>query len=339
MNPTIKDVAKKAGVSVATVSLVLHNNKRISEETHRKVTKIIKELNYHPSRSARGLVTKNTSNIGFILTGDHFVRTEPFYTQIFLGTEFEAHNHDFYVLLTTINGDYKIGQDLPRFVLERNVDAIIIAGKIPQNLISELDKYGFPIIFIDFYPSSGDYPTVLIDNIKGGKMATEHFINKGHRNIGFIGGDINHPSINDRYQGYKTAIETAKIKLNSKAVSIHWKEPSRAEGYEAAKELYNNNTNLTAVFACNDAMAIGALQFFKDEGLKIPGDISIIGFDDLEADLLIDPPLTTIRVPKIEMGIEAMRLTVNAIKDGKNSIKKILVPVQLIERASVKKIK
>ena len=96
--------------------------------------------------------------------------------------------------------------------------------------------------------------------------------------------------------------------------------------------------NLTAVFACNDAMAIGALQFFKDEGLKIPDDISIVGFDDLEADLLIDPPLTTIRVPKIEMGLEAMRLTVNALKDGKNSIKKILVHVQLIDRESVKNI-
>lgn len=338
MTPTIKDVAKKAGVSVATVSLVIHNNKRISEETHRKVNKVIKDLNYHPSRSARGLVTKNTSNVGFILTDDHFVRSEPFYTKIFLGTEFEAHNHDFYVLLTTVDHDFRRGDKLPRFVLERNVDAIIIAGKISKDLVTELDKCGIPLIFVDYYPASGDYPTVLIDNIKGGKLATEHLINSGHKNIGFIGGDIKHPSIYYRFQGYMTALENANLKFRKNAVSSQWEEPNRSEGYQAAKELYKNVDNLTAVFACNDSMAIGALQFFKDEGLKIPGNVSIVGFDDVEADLLINPPLTTIRVPKIEMGLEAMRLTVNAIKEGKKSIKKILVPVQLIERESVKNI-
>ncbi len=338
MNPTIKDVAKKAGVSVATVSLVVHKNKRISEETKRKVNRAIKELNYHPSRSARGLVTKHSSNVGFILTSDHFVRTEPFYTQIFLGTEFEAHNHDFYVLLTTVERNYKSGNELPRFVLERNVDAIILAGKVPMDLIDDLNKYSVPLVFVDYYPLKGDYPTVLIDNTKGGMLATEHLIKNGHSNIGFIGGDMKHPSINDRFLGYKSALENAGINFNKKSVSINWKEPNRSSGYQAAKSISMKAKNLTAIFACNDAMAIGALHFFKDKGLHIPDDISIIGFDDVEADMLIDPPMTTVRVPKIEMGLEAMRLTVNAIKEGAKSIKKILIPVQLIERASVKKI-
>ena len=166
MNPTIKDVAKKAGVSVATVSLVINKNNRISDETHRKVNRAIKELNYHPSRYARGLVTKHTANVGFILTSDHFVRTEPFYTQIFLGAEFEAHNQDFYVLLTTVDGNYKSGSKMPRFVLERNADAIIIAGKVPQELIDDLNKISIPLVFIDYYPSRGDYPTVLIVHAK-----------------------------------------------------------------------------------------------------------------------------------------------------------------------------
>jgi DNA-binding LacI/PurR family transcriptional regulator len=255
-----------------------------------------------------------------------------------LGTEFEAHNHDFYVLLTTVDNNYKSGNKLPRFVLERNIDAIIIAGKVPQDLIDNLNTYSVPLIFVDYYPSKGDYPTVLIDNIKGGMLATEHLIKNGHRNIGFIGGDIKHPSINDRFQGYKSALENTDINFNKNAVSTSWKEPNRSGGYQAAKSISKKVKNLSAIFACNDAMAIGAIQFFKDKGLNIPDDISIVGFDDVEADLLIDPPLTTVRVPKIEMGLEAMRLTVNAIKEGKKSIKKILIPVQLIERSSVKKI-
>ena len=125
---TIKDVAKKAGVSIATVSLVIHNHERISSATRNKVQKIIKELNYHPIRSARGLVSRTSGNIGFIVTDDLFSRSEPFYTKIFLGTEFQARENEYYILLTTIPSKNKI----PRFILERNVDGIILAGKIPQ---------------------------------------------------------------------------------------------------------------------------------------------------------------------------------------------------------------
>ena len=106
MNSTIKDVAQKAGVSIATVSLVIHNNNRISSDTKKKVLKAIRDLDYYPSRSARDLVSKKTGNIGFILTDDHFLRTEPFYTRIFLGTEFEAREGEYYVLLTTVNSDF-----------------------------------------------------------------------------------------------------------------------------------------------------------------------------------------------------------------------------------------
>ncbi len=134
MKPTIKDIAKKAGVSIATVSFVINKTKPISSETKDRVEKTIKSLNYHPSKSARSLVTGNTGNIGFILTDDHFLRTEPFYTRIFLGTEFEARNEGYYILLTSIRSDYDKKDILPRFVLNKSVDGIIIAGKIPDNL-------------------------------------------------------------------------------------------------------------------------------------------------------------------------------------------------------------
>ena len=148
MHSTIKDVASKANVSTATVSLVLHNHKRISQVTRSRVLKAVADLNYRPSRMARSLVLRETKNIGFLLTHDHFLRTEPFYTHIFIGTEFEARDHEYYVLLNTISGDFDKCNSLPRFILERNVDGVIIAGKssVVTNVQAGKRYWGAPAI-------------------------------------------------------------------------------------------------------------------------------------------------------------------------------------------------
>jgi len=331
---TIKDVAKKAEVSIATVSLVIHNHRRISPETKTKVNRIIKELNYHPSRSARGLVSQKTGNIGFILTDDHFLRSEPFYTRIFLGTEFQAREYEYYILLTTIASNFQVGDRLPRFVLERNVDGIIIAGKVPAGILQSLAKYNLPIALADYYPMDDNYPVVLIDNISGGITATQHLIKLNHRNIAFIGGDIDHPSISDRFQGYKNALEKSLINFNPNICITDADYPNRENGFLSAKKLFERSSAITGIFACNDAMAIGVMQYLKEKGFRIPEDISIIGFDDVEADLSLDPPLTTIRVPKTELGIEAMRLMSDMLQNKFTSPKKILVPIELVERKS-----
>ena len=338
MNATIKDVAKKAGVSTATVSLVVNNNPRISAETVKKVQKAIKSLNYYPSRSARGLVSKKTGNIGFLLTDDHFLRTEPFYTRIFLGAEFEARDGEFYILLTTVKSDYNNEDPLPRFILNKSVDGIIIAGKVPQNLIDRISVLNIPIVFVDYTTESDCCPLVLIDNVKGGIIATSHLIDLGHKNIAFIGADIVHPSLYERLNGYKQSLEKANIPINEKYISTHSEYPDRQHGYDAAKKIFSNNKEITAVFACNDAMAIGVMHYLKDNDYKIPEDVSVIGFDDVEADLLLNPPLTTIRVPKVELGAEAFRVMLKHLENSESN-KKILVPVELIVRSSTKKIK
>ena len=338
MNPTIKDVAKMANVSIATVSLVVHNHKRISQGTKDKVLSAIEQLNYHPSHSARGLVRRNSGNVGFILTDDHFLRTEPFYTHIFIGSEFEAHENELYVLLTTINSDYNINNKLPRFILERNVDGLIIAGKVPSLFIDQLSKYSFPIIFVDYSPSTKKYSGVMIDNVKGGELATEHLISCGHNVIAFIGGDIEHPSIKDRFNGYKNAIEKAGLNVNNEIVDYTEDYPGRPNGYNAAERLFSRSKNITAIFACNDAMAVGAMQYMKDNGIRIPYDCSIIGFDDVVSDNAIDPALSTIRVPKMEMGTEAMKLMAQMIKNNSKECRRVLLPVDLIVRDSTKRI-
>lgn len=338
MRPTIKDVAKAANVSIATVSLVLHNNERISSETKRKVLKRIKQLHYHPSRSARGLVSRKTGNIGFIVTEEHFLRTESFYTRVFLGTEFEAREKDNYVLLATISSSFKKGDPLPRFILERNADGILIVGKVPEAFIESIKKYNMPILFIDYLPPNGDFPSVIIDNERGGMLATEYLINSGHQNIAFIGGEISHQSITDRLRGYKLALEKANINNGNGLVVTNDEYLSRQNGYRSAEKLFIQNKNVTAIFASNNATAIGVIQYLKDNNLNIPDDISLIGFDDVEADIMIDPPLTTIRVPKVKMGTEAVQLLLNIIKTETTTAKKIIVPIELVVRESIKNI-
>ncbi|MDR3667983.1 MAG: LacI family DNA-binding transcriptional regulator [Ignavibacteriaceae bacterium] len=332
---TIKDVAKEAKVSIATVSLVVHKHNRISPETSKRVNKAIKKLNYHPSRSGRRLVSKKTGNVGFILTEDHFLRSEPFYTRIFLGTEFEARNYEYYILLTTIPSDYNEKSHLPRFILEKNIDGVIIAGKVPSYMIDQIEKYDLPIAIVDYYPPSNEYPVVLIDNTSGGITATQFLIKKNHKNIGFIAGDIDHPSIYDRFRGYKMAMDAAGIQFSESNYVVDENYTSRENGYNAAKKLLELNNDVTAIFACNDAMAIGVMQYLKEKGIAVPKDISVIGFDDVEADLSLDPPLSTVRVPKYEMGIEVMKLMAELLKDKDSTKKKILVSVELIDRGSV----
>jgi LacI family transcriptional regulator len=337
-NSTIKDVAKMANVSIATVSLVIHDHKRISPETKHKVQQAIEQLNYHPSRSARGLVSRKTGNVGFILTNDHFLRTEPFYTQIFMGTEFEARDHELYVLLATVDSNIKDNNSLPRFILDKNIDGIIVAGKVPNLLIEKLKKFDLPIVFVDYLPSDKKSSVISIDNEQGGVLATTHLIELGHTHIGFIGGDIEHPSINDRFNGYKKALVNAKIPFIQKYTETEEDYPARANGYNAARKLFSDHKNITAVFACNDAMAIGAMQYLKDSGKLIPDDVSIIGFDDVVPEGMIIPALCTVSVPKLEMGVEAMKLISEQIKNPDFKNKKILVPVELIVRQSTRKI-
>lgn len=334
MTPTIKDVAKKAKVSIATVSLVIHNHEKISEETRIRVNKAIKDLNYHPFRSARGLVSRKTGNLAFIVTEDHFLRSEPFYTYIFLGTEFEARQNEYYILLTIISSDFKKGGRLPRCILERNVDGVIFAGKVPEDIVTCIEKYELPMAFVDYYPPAENYPVVLIDNFSGGMQAVQHLVELGHRHIAFVAGDIQHPSIRDRFQGYKVALENAGINYNSKMSVIDETYPARENGYNAAKKLLRENKSITAIFSCNDAMAIGIMQYLKESGLRIPEDVSLIGFDDVDASQLLDPPLSTVGVPKIELGGEIMRLMTDMLNHKVKSPKKVLVPVELIKRRS-----
>ena len=338
MSVTIKDVAKLAGVSASTVSLVINQKSNVRYKTRKRVEDAIAQLNFHPRRNARGLASRMTKNIGFVLTEDHFSRAEPFYTKVFLGTEFEARKHEYYILLTTVQAKFNPNEQFPRFLLEKNVDGVILAGTVPQKLIDYIDRLNLPVVLIDYLISSPKASTILTNNYHGGRIAVEHLIDYGHRQIGFVGGDINHPSIGDRLRGYRDALQAASIPADHALISTA--EPSTAvdDGYNATRRLNQTGRGFTAIFAVNDIMAVGAMRCLHEAGRKVPEDVSIIGFDDIEVCLHVQPHLSTVRVFKEELGAIAVRRLVENIQTKRNMVSQVVVQVELVIRDSTRKL-
>lgn len=332
--PTIRDVARKAGLSLSTVSLVINNRGYVSPETRESVLKIVRELSYHPTRSARGLASKTSGNIGFILSEEHFSQAEPFYTRIFLGTEFEARDHNYYILLTTVGNQFDPDQHVPRFLLERNVDGIIIAGKVNEKLIAYIDSLGLPIVLVDYELKRTRHSAVLIDNWRGGTLAVEHLLSLGHRKIAFLGGDIRHPSLTDRYEAYRNALRQAGVTSDEAYAITDEQETSVDAGTSAAGRLLASGAKPTAIFAANDAMAIGCMRHLKARGLRIPQDVAVVGFDDIDVSSHVEPHLTTVRVLKEEMGKVAVQRVVDSINAKTRTVVTTHVPVELIVRDS-----
>lgn len=303
---TIKDVAAEANVSISTVSLVMNERDGVSPDTRDRVLETARRLGYVPTSAARHLVTQKTGNVGFVLRDDHFNRSEPFYTRIFLGTEFEARQQNLYVLLTTIPRKYDPAEHMPRFLKERNVDGIIIAGKVSRRFLDEVTRSDIPAVLVDFEVPS--LPVISIDNQGGAAAAVSHLIEKGHRRVAFLGADMRHPSIVARLDGYRLALGHAGIAFDEDLLVVSPEsEPIRQTGLVLAESLLEIESAPTAVFCANDALALGVLDFASKTGLQVPGDLAVAGFDDVPGSSTSRPALTTVRVFKEQLGEMALR--------------------------------
>ncbi len=271
--------------------------------------------------AARQLASKKTGNIGFVLRADHFARSEPFYTNVFLGTEFEAGRFDRYVLLATIPEVYTPVTDAPRFLREHNVDGIIIAGKVADEFIAEAEEIGVPIVLVDY--EVNDLPAVVIDNQAGARAAIEHLIDLGHRDIAVVGADTNHPAIRARLDGYQLALATADIPVQSEYnVTVADGNPNFKTGKALGTKLLELSPRPTAAFCVNDAVALGLADTLMQADVAVPGEISVIGFDDVAGAAYANPPLTTVRVFKQQLGELAVRYIDELIRSEENPMGK-----------------
>ncbi|MFW2489781.1 LacI family DNA-binding transcriptional regulator [Clostridium chromiireducens] len=330
----IKDIAKLAQVGVSTVSRVLNNHPDVKESTRQKIVEIIKESNYIPNNSARILKQNNTKNIGILVKGVF----NPFFSQM-TNVIGNIINENGYTMIVRQN-DYNIYQEvdtLIAFIKEKRLQGVICLG---GNFIDITDdsfkEINVPIVLTSVNTVSKQgkeyYSSIGIDNIKSAYDATIYLINKGHKNIALILGEANDMGVSLwRLEGYKKALEEKGIGVdNSLVVSGGY---SSKGAYKETIELLKQRKDITAIFALSDIMAMGAAKAILDSGLRIPKDISIVGFDGMDESEYYNPSLTTVKQPQKLMAKMSIDILISQI-NGKEGNKHILLDTKLIERDS-----
>jgi len=333
MNPTIKDVANLAGVHPSTVSRVINNDSRISEKTKNKVLLIIKKLGYTPNAIARGLKTKRTHTLGMLIPDI----TNPFFAEIARGVEDAANKNNFNVILCNTDDKLKKERTYLEILQGKRVDGLILGtAHIRDKSILELEKKKFPYILVSRNIEGLDKNCIIVDDVAGGIMATEYLIKLGYRKIAHITGPLKVRGSINRLEGYKIALEKHQIEYKEELVE---EGDFRINGgYQAMKKFLKLSKPPTAIFAANDLLALGAMQVIQRKKYHIPKDFCIIGFDDIRLASFVDPPLTTIRQPMLEMGALAVKMLLRIIEEGEFDQRKIVLKSKLIIRESCKKI-
>ncbi|WP_019537293.1 LacI family DNA-binding transcriptional regulator [Paenibacillus ginsengihumi] len=337
---TIKDVAEKAGVSAAAVSYVLNGREgKVSEETLAKILKAIEELNYIPDFSARSLASKRSSLIGVVIpqTEDQkrLLLENPFYSDLICGIEAKLRQHGYHVLISGVEK----GHSYLDLTMQRNLDGAVIMGIYQESFYEELKKVDIPIVLIDSYINDDSFKKIRIDDELGGYLATKHLIEQGHTNIGLVTGVIRKDGVVEkRYLGYKKALSEANLFYDHNLVFEG--QVSYEYGVEAGIEIAKRQTNLTAVFVTSDMMAFGVINGLRQEGLQVPDDVSVIGFDDISLSSIFLPKLTTVHQDIKARGMAAAQYLIDVL-DGKQKPDGgvTLLPISIKERETVRRIK
>ncbi|MFB3896802.1 MAG: LacI family DNA-binding transcriptional regulator [bacterium] len=336
-NVTIWDVAKKAGVSISTVSKALNDQIHVNQKTRELVKQTAKQLRYHPSAFGRGLVLQKTGNIGFVIDRTPLrIFANPFYSRVLEGIEEEMLLQD-YNLLISSHSMLNNKEPLPKFVREKNVDGLILTGKIADKFILDIYHRGIPVVLVDNHVSQPNLDCVVTDNLNGAKQAVTHLVESGHKKIGILTGLGKHVSVIERFQGYVEVMKSANLNIEKQWIVEG--DVTTDGGMEAMEKLLLQNKELpTAIFAFNDAMATGAMRVLHTHKIQVPTDISIVGFDDTDEAMHVSPPLTTISVAKEEMGRVAAQLLINRIQRKKDVRQRVVLTTHLIIRESTRRI-
>ena len=339
---TLKEIAKIAGVSIATVSYALNDSDKVSEAVKEKILKIAAEANYKPDKRAQALRTGRAKLIGILTEDISF----DFTASIIRGIYKFAEENNYHVLLSDTRLKEKVGKHYEdtakykddinqklEFLLGYHVDGIIYIGSHDRDIsgIVETDK---PIVYTYCFTDSDSDYMVLYDNTKCAYEVTDRLIKKGHRKIGLIRGpEASFPS-NERFMGYQMALMDSRIPLNLSYVKTG--EWSFERGYEAAMELLKQEDRPTAIFALNDYMALGTLEAAEKCGIKVPEELSVVGFDNTDMCNVVRPRLSSVSLPVEEMGYLSAKM-VHDICTCPEEIKsrKITLPCSVVARGSV----
>lgn len=327
---TIREVAQKAGVSYATVSHVINNTRFVSEETRARVQEAMAELNYRPNAVARSLRSGKTNTIGLILPDS----SNPYFAEIGRAIEEEAFGLGYSIILCNMELDPDREILYIDVLLKKQVDGIIFVATgdyLPH--LALLREQNIPVVMIDRHLPDQEVDTVSTDNYQGGCLATQHLLSLGHRRIACITGPSSQitPSGN-RLKGYRQALEDARVDYDEQIVCLGDFHPR--SGFEITQKLFQLPQPPTAIFACNDLMALGALRAANQAGLRVPQELSIVGFDNIDLANFINPPLTTVSQEQEHLGIWATRTLVRRITDRQIPYVQEVLPTRLVVRES-----
>jgi DNA-binding LacI/PurR family transcriptional regulator len=299
----LKDIAHASGVDVSTVSRSLSGSYGINRETRERVLAIATELNYHPNRVARGLATGRSHTVGLIVSD---IRN-PFFAELARGAEDAACAAGCDVVLCNSDLDPAKQMRYIRSLLSKRVDGILMnsVGGLDRSQQEQLSGSGLPVVLLNRPRTFSNFCTVSADNNEGGFLAGEYLIRLGHIEIAHITGPKDHGNLKERSHGFSRAFSNAPA---LKPPLVLYGEHNFKGGFELARTILTRYPEITAIFAANDIMAFGAMRALLEAGIAIPQEMSIIGFDNVEFDAVVHPPLTTIHQPKYEMGRAAVEM-------------------------------
>lgn len=330
--PTIKDVAKRAGVSVATVSAVINSDSgvNVSDLRRRSVEKAIEELNYRPNRIAQALSKRQTRTIAYVVP----TISNAFFSQMAHDIEDRAFEREYGVYLCNTHSNLERVDLYKNILIENRVAGVVTTltwDVLERGFIEAISEEGIPIVGLAGARVLEGLDTVTIDDVMGGRIAVRHLIDRGHRKIGFIGIKESRTT-QERLAGYMQALSESNIEVDGDYVELGTNF-AREDGYQLADALYSRCPELTAVFVYNDVMAAGAVDRFRDDGVKVPGQVAVVGCDNSIADYT-RPKLTTLDFSKEKMVKDAMDLLFRRI--GKEDFAPVHIKVvpQLIEKES-----
>ncbi|EGQ9325459.1 substrate-binding domain-containing protein [Vibrio cholerae] len=332
---TMKDIARLAGVSTSTVSHVINKSRFVSDEIAERVNNAAQQLNYAPSALARSLKMNRTKTIGMLVT----TSTNPFFGEVVKGVERSCYHQGYNLILCNTEGDNQRMKASINTLLQKRVDGLLLmCSTLEGERLDVFDRYpDIPIVVMDWGPILFASDKIQDNSLQGGYMAAKHLIECGHKEIGCITGPLIRHQAQMRYEGYKRALAEAGIAINP-----DWIVESDFEcegGYQAFEKLYQRGKLPSALFVSNDMMAMGVIQAANQRGLRVPDDLSLIGYDDVHIAKFMTPALTTIHQPKYRLGKAAVDTLLYRLENPDTTAQVVQLEPTLVVRSSVNKFK
>ncbi len=335
---TIKDIARDAGVSVTTVSNVIHGKRsHVAKDTVERINRIIERYDYAPNLSARALVSKSSRIIGVINhlladSPDCSFLQDPFHGAFIGGIECALRERGYYMMVRTVRDENEL------FSLFRNwnLDGVILAGIFEGSFFGGLISSDKPVVLLDSYVENGTVFNVGLEDYRGGYLATEYLIGRGHRTIAFASPRIERAGVlEERFRGYRDALEAAGIPFDGR---LAFECPMTVDGGRDLGRALSSRTDVTAVFATADLLAAGIIGGLNERGARVPDDVSVMGFDDVYISRITTPQLTTVHQDAREKGTVAANMMVDYLEGKTAASRSVVLPVSIVERDSVRSV-